>query len=495
MGRILSIWLPQLPLDRLIRKGDPRTFGAFAITSEVKNAARLTHLSSVACKAGLSRGLTIPDARAICPDLLTEPSDLHREQALLRALWRWADQLSPRVAFDPPDGLLLDISGCAHLFGGEEAMGRHAVSRLADMQIVSRIGIADTKGASRALARFGPSTETIAAPGKTRVHLANLPVAALDLNETITAELAQAGLKTIDQLYRIQSSELARRFGLDLTTAIFTASGQQPDPVTPAAADPLYAARMTLPDPIGYTSDLENVLRRLGDSVCGRLEKDQKGARRFKLTVRCVDTGDHTLSAGFARPCFKVGPLLQQFAKPLDDLKIEFGADWFRLEATHIEPVRAKQLGFGKAGYTDENVARLVTTLGNRLGFDHVRKFAPRDSHLPEREAIQIEAVSKDAETMWRASTRMRPIKLYPYPEYLHTLEPGRPPKKFQWRRQVYTTDKAKGPERLTPEWWRKGEPRVRDYWRVETANGPRLWLLTYPASETPEWFVAGRFP
>ena len=121
--RILSIWLPQLPLDRLARHGDPRLSGAFAITAEERNAWRVTHANRAALKAGVKPGQALADARAICPDLLTEPSDTVREELLLRALWRWADCLSPRVSLDPPDGLLLDISGCSHLFGGEREMG------------------------------------------------------------------------------------------------------------------------------------------------------------------------------------------------------------------------------------------------------------------------------------------------------------------------------------------------------------------------------------
>jgi len=120
MRRILSLWLPQLPLDRRIRLGDARTEEAFAIIAEVRNAWRLTHISKAAERAGLSAGLSLSDARAICPELISEPCDVEREHALLRALRRWTDQLSPVVALDPPDGLLLDITGCAHLLAGKK---------------------------------------------------------------------------------------------------------------------------------------------------------------------------------------------------------------------------------------------------------------------------------------------------------------------------------------------------------------------------------------
>ena len=494
MVRVLSIWLPQLPLDRLVRCDDPRLGGPFALTCEVKNALRLTHLNERARHAGLTPGLSIPDARAICPDLLTEPCDKRREMALLRALWRWADQLSPRVALDAPDGLVLDITGCANLFGGEEAMGDEARARLADMQITARIGIGDTKGAARAMARFGDRPVSIAPAGDMHEALKPLPLEALDIPAKMVSELGQSGLKTIGQLYQVKSSELARRFGLELTKALGTSTGQEPDPVSPAAADPVYAARMTLPEPIGFQSDLENVLRRLAASVCGRLQDTQNGARRFILTVRCVDTGDHPLSVGFAKPCFEVGPILQQFARPLDELKIDYGADWFRLEAQNIEPIRLRQAKLGQTIDGSDSVARAISTIGNRIGFDHVHRFAARNSHLPEHEFTVVQAVDGDIDPVWVTSPRRRPVRLYKRPEYLRALEAGRPPIRFEWRKKPYRTASAKGPERLTAQWWCEGDMRTRDYWQVQTDEGLRLWLVTYPGTELSQWYVAGKF-
>lgn len=495
MRRVLSIWLPRLPLDRRIRLGDPRTEGAFAIIAEVKNAWRLTHINTSARRAGVAEGMSLPDARAICPDLLTEPTDPTREGALLRALWRWSDCLSPRVAIDPSDGLLLDISGCAHLFGGEGKMARHTRQRLADMRLHARIGIADTKGGARALARFGATAIAIAAPGKTNDALKSLPIAALDVPGDASNELARTGLKTIGQLYGVKSSELARRFGLDLTRALSSSLGQEPDPVTPAAADPVYAARMTLPEPIGDKPNIEAVVKRLASSVCEKLTAERKGARRFSLTVRCVDTGDHYLSIGFARPCAEPGSILQQFAHALDKLKLEFGADWFRLVAEHVEPIHPKQTVIGTEAENEESTARIISTLGNRLGFDHIRKFVPQDAHLPEREFATLEAVDNKFDPVWKTAPRKRPLRLYTMPERLRSIEPGRPPMQFEWRRKSYTTKTAKGPERLTPEWWREADLKTRDYWTVQTADGLQLWLLTFPGESDPQWFVAGKFP
>ena len=494
MKRVLSIWLPQLPLDLRRRKGDPRIAGCFAIISDIKNAWRLMHLSEAAVAAGLSAGLSLPDARAICPELLTEPSDSVREAGLLRALWRWADSLSPWVALDAPDGLFLDITGCAHLFGGERAMATHARTRLADMQMTSRIGIADTKGAAWALARFGGGCVEIAQAGKTGQTLAPLPLEALRLPQKLASDLRRTGLRRIGQLAEMKRAELARRFGLVLTQSLSAALGHTPDPVSPKAAEPIYAARMTLPDPIGLQADLLGVLQRLTASVCRRLASDAKGARRYYLTVRCVDTGDHILQIGFARPTHIEPAVLQQFAKPLETLKIEFGADWFRLEAAHVEPIQPFQISLDHHKQAQDDTSKIISTLGNRLGFDRVRQFMPVQSHLPEREFIHVEAMDRRGPVLWTRAPRKRPVRLFRRPERLITLDAGRPPKRFQWRRAVYGVQEAKGPERLAAEWWQSERQAVRDYWQVQTEEGLRLWLMTYPGSQHPDWFIAGRF-
>lgn len=494
MPRILSLWLPQLPLDRYGRMEDPRLSGPFAISAVEKNAWRITHANAFALKAGVSAGLSLADARAVCPDLLTESCDLVREDLLLRALWRWADQFSPRVALDKPDGLLLDIAGCAHLFGGERAMGHHIRTSLLDLKIISRIGIADTKGAARALARFGNALLETAKEGATRNALQHLPITALGLSAQINHDLARTGLRTIGELYAIKSSELARRFGVEIVQALHAAIGRAPDPVSPKAADPVYAARMTLPEPIGLSDDIEEVIARLARRVCEHLQRDNKGARQFELVIRCVDTGDHPMTIGFARPCFEPAPILRQFVHPVGKLKITYGADWFRLVAKSIEPIRLRQSKIGEEAKQNDQRSHLIDTLGNRLGFDHVRVFKAQDSHLPEREFAQVEVANAD-DTNWKAAPRKRPIRLYRPPQYVQIEKTGRPPQQFQWQRKSYETKTAHGPERLTPAWHDANDLRTRDYWRVETVQGPRLWLLTYPATQPPVWYVAGRFP
>ncbi|NNE57771.1 MAG: DNA polymerase Y family protein [Hellea sp.] len=490
----MSIWFPRLPLDRLARRGDGRLAGALAITQVIKNAPRLTHVTEAARQAGARVGQSLADARAICPELLTEPADLEAQTLLLRALWRWSDRLSPWAALDAPDGLFLDISGCAHLFGGEAAMANFAQSELTALNVTTRIGMADTKRAAWALARFSGRDISLALPGATSEAIAELPLKALNIKAATETDLRRTGLSKIGDIQRRKTSDLARRYGLELTQQLSKALGYTPDPVSPEAADPVYAARMTLPDPIGRLTDLTEVLRRLAGSVCTRLEKDQIGARHFDLTVTCVDTGPHVLSAGFARPCQAVDAVLQQFTRPMDDLKIEYGADRFRLIARHLEPLKPRQriLG-GEAQQKEEDFGQLISTLGNRLGFDRVRKFLPRDQHIPEGEFTTVEAVQPER-AIWENPPRPRPLRLFPRPERIRTLTPGRPPKRFEWRGRAFDNLGSNGPERLAPPWWMAGDRRQRDYWQARTDTGEQLWLMTHPGSDHPDWFVAGCF-
>ncbi len=494
MRRILSLWFPNLPLDRLSRRGDPRTGGAFAIVARTGNTWRLTHLSADAQQAGLLAGLPVPDARAVCPELLTEPADPARETRLLHALHRWADTLSPVVALDEPDGLLLDISGCAHLFGGEEAMALHALDRLDEMNITARIGVADTRGCARALARFGEHDPEIAAPGECVAALQNIPVAGLDIDDRLVRELRQAGLETIGQLLPIKSPELSRRFGLTLTITLAGALGHTPDPVVATRPDPTCIAHMTLPEPVLHADDFNAVLAKLANSVCRRLQNMRMTARNYRFTIDCVDRDSHVLTAGFARPQSDPGAVARQFAHALDNLGVGFGADGFRLEAERMEPARPVQKTLENRTDTIETTADLITTLGNRLGFDRVRMFVSLDSHLPEREFTTVPAVSRERHAAWHDARRRRPVRLYRNPERLHALAPGRPPQRFTWRGTTHETHHARGPERLTGEWWRENATTVRDFWQVQTRDGPRLWLVNHPNRSRTDWFVAGRF-
>ncbi|WP_366523842.1 hypothetical protein [uncultured Algimonas sp.] len=497
--RTLALWFPELPLDRWRRREDPCLWGPFAVTRKTGNVERVVCANDHARKARVQPGDTVADAYAGCPDLLTEPQDNIREARLLGALHIWADRYSPRIALDPPNGLLLDVTGCAHLFEGEQQMAELILRETEDLTVVTRIGIASTLRAARGFARHGTSTITITDPDREHAQVDGLPVAALDLKTSIETDLRRLGVTTIGELRRFKSAELARRFSVHLTSALDELRGHTHDAVVPSAVVPTFAANMTLPEPIGRLEDVTGILERLAERVCQKLCDKGYTARGFRLTVRCVDTGDHHLSVGFASPTRTVTPILRQFARPLDQLKIEFGADWMRLLALDTGLFNPHQIEAGNAAQAQqEAVDQTLTTLGNRIGFDRLHTPRPGPGHTPEREMMFAPAV--DA-LDWTPPTD---LITYPRPEIAFAPErvrvdsPGRAPYAFTWRRDSYRVVTVKGPERISPVNWddpnTKFEARVRDYWRARTECGRLFWLMVFPKHPDDGCYICGEF-
>src|SRR5207244_12563924 len=110
------------------------------VVASIKSAQRIMALNDAAARLGLKAGMGLVDARAMYPGLAVADANPEADRRLLEAVADWCDRYTPLVGLDPPDGLLLDITGCAHLFGGEAAMGRDLVMRLAQQGFRARIG-------------------------------------------------------------------------------------------------------------------------------------------------------------------------------------------------------------------------------------------------------------------------------------------------------------------------------------------------------------------
>lgn len=480
-------------MNRFGRTGLPVDDCLFAVTAEEQNAVRLVSLNSHAQRIGLAPGMTLATARAAAPELITVSEEPLRDQAFLRALQRWTIKFTPWSACEGKDCLLLNVTGCAHLFGGEEGMARLILQELRDMRVEARIGIADTKGAARAAARYGDKNNAILATGETRGELTRFPVDALFLDEKTVFELKRLGLKRIGDLYPLKSTDLARRFGFGLLRAYEKLLGAAADPVTPAKAQPAFAARMSFPDPIGLRDDVDEALNRLTRQVCKRLCQHGFGLRSARLSVYRADKQQIHVDVGLARPTQEPAQILRQFALKLDKVDAATGIDSMRLAALQTEPFKPVQARFADAEKRNE-LDELISTLGNQLGFDRVLRWEPASSHLPHRAFRFFEAADCKEKSEWKANPD-RPLLSYDS-EPVSVLKPGLPPERFEWRRKTYTTARFKGPERIGHEWWKGPESdALRDYWRIDSKEGLRLWLSTKPGEKPHIWKVAGVFP
>lgn len=484
--RVVSLWFPRLASDRVLR-GCPLE-GPFALTLKQSNANRLYCLNAEAAHQGLHQGMSHSDARAFCPDLQTAPADLLQDQRFLQILRRWATRYCPWVGLEGRDGLMLDISGSAHLFGGEEGMLNDMRRRLMRAGLSAQVGLADTRGAAWALAHHG---EGVAPPGEMLPALQSLPVAALRLGEQTTTALTRLGLRQIGDLAIAPRAPLTRRFGPDVMMRLDQALGRHPEEITPLADPPHYGVRMTLPEPIGIVSDVMAGAQRLLTRLCATLTTQEMGARVFEITLRRVDRDTQTVELRLARPLRDPHRILPLFERGLAGVDAGFGIDQLRLEATQVEPLPARQITHVSTrdkGQLDD----LITRIGTRIGLENIQRFLPADSHIPERSFIVAPAAYSDPASGW-ASANPRPLCLIP-PEPIAGTGP-QPPERFRWRRMSLTTGRATGPERIAPEWWLEDDnwwSGLRDYWRIETLEGRRLWLFYTP--QNPRWFVQGEF-
>ena len=480
-------------MNRFGRSGLPVEDCLFAVTAEEKNAVRLVSLNKHARRIGLTPGMTLADARAAAPDLITVAEEPLRDEAFLKALQRWCVKFTPWSACDGKDALLLNVTGCAHLFGGEAALADLIRQELGDMQAEARVGVADTKGAAKAAAYFGAKGGAVFAPGKTKEALVSFPIAALFTDEKTLFELRRLGLKRIGDFYPLKSADLARRFGFGLLRNYEKLLGIAADPVTPAKALPTFAARMSFPDPIGRTDDVSEALSRLTGQLCRRLTQHGYGLRSVRLSLYRADKKQIHIDIGLARPTQEAKPVLRQYALKLDKIDAGCGIDMMRLAALQAEPFTPVQKRFSDAE-KQSALNELIATLGNRLGFDRVLRWHSVESHLPQRAFRMAEAVQQTEESLWQANVS-RPLMIYDG-EPVEIVTPGRPPKQFVWRRRTYTVAHFKGPERIGHEWWKGPAGGVmRDYWRIDSAEGPRLWLSTRPGEKPYRWEVSGVFP
>jgi protein ImuB len=489
--RVVSIWFPRLASDRILRARPVE--GAFAVVLRDGNANRLYCLNRQAERAGLHRGMALADARAYCPDLLTRPADLPADARFLATLRRWATRYCPWVGAEGREGLTLDISGAAHLWGGEAALLGDLRARLSRAGLEARLGLGDGRGAAWALARHG---EGVAAPGAGLAALGALPVAALRLDDATLTALQRLGLRSIADLEGAARAPLARRFGPGLLLRLDQALGRQPESVAPQHDPPHYGVRLNLPDPIGLTDDVMAGLARLLGRLCDKLLAQGAGARALCLTLRRVDQSAQQVELRLAGPLRDPARILPLFVRGIEGVDAGFGIDQLRLEAVHVEPLPPEQMAAhapvaSPGGQLDD----LVTRIGTRIGLENVQRFLPADSHIPESGFLRAPAAwTRPAAGGWVA-LRPRPLRLFP-PEPVAVAAPGpRPPERFRWRRMALATAQATGPERIAPEWWLADEnwrSGIRDYWHVQTRQGRRLWLFYTP--QAPGWFVQGEF-
>lgn len=510
--RYLAVWMPFLATERLRRKRPPCPSGApdeapLVLTEKIGGALLVTSVDAKARALGLAPGQKLADARACLPTLVALEHDRDADRHFLERLADAADRYTPLVALEPPEGFVLDITGCAHLFGGEAALRRDLLQRLAGAGLTARATIAGTPEAASALARYATCDRV--PPGGEAVAVAPLPVAALGLDPAVALALTRAGLKTIGDLAARPGDILVARFGALLATRLRRVTGREDTRLTPRRAVAACMVERRFAEPVGRREDLLGTLGLILGTAGTTLEERGEGGRLFEASFFRTDGVVRRIAVETGEATRDGAALIRLFAEKMhlldDPTDPGFGFDLIRLAVLRTEAQAQRQAQFDGRGEADGETVALIDRLVARFGRDSVVRLVDRHSHIPERAEAMRPAIAVGATMAWPAMRAARPLtrplQLFDPPQPIETLAevPDGPPATFHWRRTTYQIARAEGPERIATEWWRDGESALtRDYYCLEDREGRRFWVFRqglYGTETTaPRWFVHGLF-
>ena len=502
--------------DRLCRQKAKWRYKPLATVASAHKVLKIESSNLSARSGGVYPGFLLADAYALIPDLKVFESDPVADAKELSLLADWCGFYTPRVAVDGIDSLWLDISGCAHLFGGEDRLVNSIESRMQRVGFEARVGLADSPGTAWAAARFLQGKRRLIAPGATHFAMMDLPSAALRLPTDIIHGLDYLGLSKISDFLGCPRGPLAVRFGSVVGERIDQALGHSKDFISWRKTVPCLREQISFSEPLCHENDIAAASRRLIDQLCSKLAIDQCGVRDVDLILYTVNGKTCRFYVRTNTPERNPDHLMKLLRENLRGFVAEFGIEAAVLVASQAEPLRAMQRSmegrfenFYQPSVVDstelaESVNRLIDSLSNRIGEHNVSRFVSRESHLPERavylcSALKVPLNIKEDEI--GKHSLQRPIRLFSHPERIKTitLGPNKPPTLFYWRREEHQVVHAEGPERISPEWWRykKRSIATRDYYHVENERGKRFWLYCEKnclSKTSPTWFLHGIF-
>lgn len=506
--RILAIWLERLAIDRCrLAEGAGEDAAPTVLTTDTAHGPRIDAANAAALAAGARVGMRLADARTLCPAIAAVPSDPAGDLAFLEKLAAWAMRWGPWSALDPPDGVVVDVTGVAHLFGSEATLIADARACLTRRGLAARLAIAPTASAAWALAHYGPPGAILEPSDDPAERLADLPVAALRLDDDVIVLLRRLGLKRLGDLHGVARQALVRRFrnrrspGANPLVRLDQLLGRVPEPLVPVVPVALPLVQRRLLEPLRHRDLLEQVLADLAEDMVRLLESRGEGVRRLELGMWKVDGSVVVRRAELAAASRDAAHLVRLYAGKLDDVDAGFGIELVRLRASWVEPVALSQADFEAAAERHgTSLAACIDRLGARLGPEAIRRPALYPSHIPERAQRWHPPLEPPPATQDELRFHARPVKLLDRAETIAVLyaTPDGYPRRFRWRGQVHEVVRVEGPERIAPEWWReRSTTRLRDYYRIEDDAGRRYWLYRLGINGDgrggePEWFLQG---
>ena len=392
----------------------------------------------------------------------------------------------------------MEVTGCCHLWGGEQKYIEAIAKRLNEIGYTIKITVASTIGAGWAVCRFGKNLSVVE-NNKEADALYNLPPQALRLETEVVERLHKLGLKQVKDFIAMPSSVLSRRFGKSFIKRLNQALGREEEFIQPVVLAEPYSERLSSLEPIVTATGIEIALQKLLETLCKRLQQEQKGLRTAIFKNYRIDGKIEIIQIGTNRPSHNITHLFKLFEINIATIQPALGIELFIVEATKVEDLFAVQekLWNNKDNLEDEELSELLDRIGGKFGNNTIFRYLPDEHYWPERSIKLASSINEKTALIWKTD-KPRPIKLLPRPELIEVTAPipDYPPMLFRYKGKLHKIIKADGPERIEQEWWLQ-QGRHRDYYYVEDEEGCRYWLFRsghYDDTKLPQWFIHGFF-
>lgn len=493
----MSIWLQYLATDWFtLRKPELKTI-PFVLCAPTHGKMVITATNPVAERKGIQNGMVLADARTLVPALQNFDDKPNLVPQLLQRIAEWCIRFSPAVSVDPGGGIIIDGTGCSHLWGGDEAYITEIIKRFCARGYYAKAAMADTIGTAWAVARFGKSL--VIEKGKNVEALLSLPPNALRLDAETLEQLHKLGLHQVKDFISIPITALRRRFGTLIIKRLHQAIKKEEEFIETVYPVEPFQERLPCVEPIVRIEGIEIALERMLQQLCTRLKKEDKGLRTAYFRGYRVDSKTVGVEISTNRPSNNVSHLFHLFKMKLSTIEPDPGIELFLLEATKVEDYQCMQEEFWKksGGIDDYRVAEFIDRLSVRIGPNAINRYLQDEHYWPERSFKKALSINEETGTRWNIE-RPRPVQLLSPPERVEVTAPlpDYPPMMFRYKEKLHKIIKADGPERIEQEWWIQ-EGEHRDYYAVEDEQGCRYWLFRsghYNEQNKPLWFLHGFF-
>jgi protein ImuB len=495
--RFVTIWFRFLKTDWHCRRRKELGNIPFILATPDHGRMVVTETNAIAQTQGAYIGMAVADARAIIPSLEVIEDKSGHSEALLNGIAEWCIRYTPCISIDNTDGLILDVTGCAHLWGGEKQYLTAILKRLKEFGYNARASMADTIGAAWAATHFGKNNLIIES-GNQSTQLLSFPPASLRIEPDTAERLEKLGLRQIKNFITIPRPALSRRFGKSFLLRLDQALGHEAEMLQPIHPIEPYQERLPCLEPIVTAKGIEIALENLLNTLCSRLQKGGKGLRAASFMGYRLDGKTETIDITTTRATCNRKHLFKLFEIRINTIEPALGIELFILNASGIENVIPHQHQLWiHGGLNDVAISELLDRIGGKVGASQIQRYVPDEHHWPERSFRPAASINEKLTSGWKVD-RPRPLQLLSNPETIEVTAPipDYPPMLFRYKGKLHKIMKADGPERIEEEWWLQ-EGQHRDYYSVEDEEGNRYWIFRlghYDADKTYRWFLHGFF-